>query len=216
MADRVVFFDTTLRDGEQTPGVNLNITEKVQIARQLERLGVEIIEAGFAASSKGDFEAVQAVAAAVNDPVVCSMCRAVPGDIEAAAQALANAKRKRIHVVIATSDLHMKYKLKKTPDEVLELTRESVRLARRYADDVEFSAEDASRSDEDFLYRVLDTAIREGATTVNIPDTVGYSMPLEFEQLIRNIRNNVANIDKVIIAAHCHNDLGLGGRARGR
>ncbi len=210
MADRVVFFDTTLRDGEQTPGVNLNITEKVQIARQLERLGVEIIEAGFAASSKGDFEAVQAVAAAVNAPVVCSMCRAVPGDIEAAAQALANAKRKRIHVVIATSDLHMKYKLKKTPDEVLELTRESVRLARRYADDVEFSAEDASRSDEDFLYRVLDTAIREGATTVNIPDTVGYSMPLEFEQLIRNIRNNVANIDKVIIAAHCHNDLGLG------
>lgn len=210
MADRVVFFDTTLRDGEQTPGVNLNITEKVQIARQLERLGVEIIEAGFAASSKGDFEAVQAVAAAVDAPVVCSMCRAVPGDIEAAAQALANAKRKRIHVVIATSDLHMKYKLKKTPDEVLELTRESVRLARRYADDVEFSAEDASRSDEDFLYRVLDTAIREGATTVNIPDTVGYSMPLEFEQLIRNIRNNVANIDKVIIAAHCHNDLGLG------
>lgn len=210
MADRVIFFDTTLRDGEQTPGVNLNIIEKVQIARQLERLGVEIIEAGFAASSKGDFEAVQAVAEAVREPVICSMCRAVPGDIEAAAQALAGARRKRIHVVIATSDLHMRYKLKKTPDEVLELTRESVRLARKYADDVEFSAEDASRSEPEFLYRVLDTAIREGATTVNIPDTVGYSMPLEFEQLIRGIREHVADIDKVVLAAHCHNDLGLG------
>ena len=210
MADRVVFFDTTLRDGEQTPGVNLNIIEKVQIARQLERLGVEIIEAGFAASSKGDFEAVQAVAEAVREPVICSMCRAVPGDIEAAAQALAGARRRRIHVVIATSDLHMRYKLKKTPEEVLELTRSAVRLARNYADDVEFSAEDASRSEPEFLYRVLDAAIREGATTVNIPDTVGYSMPLEFEQLIRGIRENVRDIDRVVLAAHCHNDLGLG------
>lgn len=210
MADRVVFFDTTLRDGEQTPGVNLNITEKVQIALQLERLGVEIIEAGFAASSKGDFAAVQAVAEAVREPVVCSMCRAVPGDIEAAAHALEHARRRRIHVVIATSDLHMRYKLKKTPEEVLELTRDSVRLARNFADDVEFSAEDASRSDADFLYRVLDIAIREGATTINIPDTVGYSTPLEFEQLIRGIRENVSGIDRVVLSAHCHNDLGLG------
>ncbi len=209
MADRVVFFDTTLRDGEQTPGVNLNLTEKVQIASQLERLGVEIIEAGFAASSRGDFEAVKAVAASVTKPVICSMCRALPGDIETAADALKDAKRSRIHVVIATSDLHMQYKLKKTPEEVLELTRESVRLARKYTDDVEFSAEDASRSNEDFLYRVIDLAIKEGATTVNIPDTVGYSTPLEFERLIRNIRANVANIDKAVISAHCHNDLGL-------
>lgn len=210
MADKVVFFDTTLRDGEQTPGVNLNITEKVQIARQLERLGVDIIEAGFAASSRGEFEAVKAVAEAVRRPVICSLCRALPSDIEAAAQALAGAARKRIHVVIATSDIHMRYKLRKTPDEVLELTRNSVKLARSFADDVEFSAEDASRSDTAFLYRVLETAIQAGATTLNIPDTVGYATPLEFESLIRGILENVKGADRVVLAAHCHNDLGLG------
>jgi 2-isopropylmalate synthase len=205
----VKFFDTTLRDGEQTPGVNLNIQEKLEIARQLAKLGVDVIEAGFAISSFGDFLAVKTVAENVKGVTIASLSRASEEDIDRAWEAVKGAENPRIHTFIATSDIHMKYKLKMTEEEVLERVAAMVKYARRYCGDLEFSAEDASRSRPEFLYRVLETAIKAGATVVNIPDTVGYATPREFGQFIKEIRNNVPNIDLAELSVHCHNDLGL-------
>ncbi|MDW8068093.1 MAG: 2-isopropylmalate synthase [Anaerolineae bacterium] len=207
--DRVLIFDTTLRDGEQTPGVALNAEEKVQIARQLARLGVDIIEAGFPAASPGDWEAVKRVAMEVQGPVIAALARATPGDIERAWEAIRFSPRPRIHTFLASSDIHLKYKLRMSREEVLERVRDMVAYARNLCDDVEFSPEDASRSDPEFLYRVVETAIRAGATTINIPDTVGYALPEEFGALIRGILEHVPGADRVTISAHCHNDLGL-------
>ncbi|CDM98586.1 MULTISPECIES: 2-isopropylmalate synthase [Oscillatoriales] len=210
--DRVIIFDTTLRDGEQCPGATLNVDEKLVIARQLARLGVDVIEAGFAIASSGDFEAVQRIAETVgteNGPIICSLARSVKADIEAAAKALKPAAHPRIHTFIATSDIHLKYKLKKTRQEVLDITSEMVAYAKSLCQDIEFSPEDAGRSDPEFLYQVLERAIAAGATTVNIPDTVGYTTPSEFGGLIRGIKENVPNIDQAIISVHGHNDLGL-------
>ncbi|MCX8075726.1 MAG: 2-isopropylmalate synthase [Aquificaceae bacterium] len=207
--ERVYVFDTTLRDGEQAPGFSMTTEEKLQMALQLARLGVDVIEAGFAAASKGDFEAVNLIAREVRGPVVCSLARAVERDIELAGQALAPAERKRIHTFIATSEIHMKYKLRMSPEEVVERARRAVEFARRFTEDVEFSCEDATRSQRDFLYRVVETAIKAGATVINIPDTVGYTVPEEFAYLIDGIRNNVPNIDKAVISVHCHDDLGM-------
>ncbi len=206
---RIKIFDTTLRDGEQTPGVNLNVNEKVEIARQLERLGVDVIEAGFAISSLGDFEAITAVSKIIRDAKVASLARTLEKDIDRAWESIKDAKMPRIHTFIATSDIHMKYKLKMTEEEVLDRVISMVKYARNYCDDVEFSAEDASRTRPEFLYRVVEEAIKAGATVINIPDTVGYAMPQEFGELIRKIKCNVPNIDKVDISVHCHDDLGL-------
>jgi 2-isopropylmalate synthase len=207
--ERVYIFDTTLRDGEQAPGFSMTTEEKLQMALQLARLGVDVIEAGFAAASKGDFEAVKLIAEEVKGPVICSLARALERDIELAAQALEGAERKRIHTFIATSEIHMKYKLRLPPEEVLERAERAVAFARRFTDDVEFSCEDATRSQREFLYRIIERAIKAGATVINIPDTVGYAVPEEFAQLIEDIRNNVPNIDKAIISVHCHDDLGM-------
>ncbi|MCX7922874.1 MAG: 2-isopropylmalate synthase [Clostridia bacterium] len=209
MSRQIKIFDTTLRDGEQTPGVNLNIHEKLEIARQLVRLGVDVIEAGFAIASPGDFEAVKAVAENIKGATIASLCRAVEKDIDRAWEAVKGAERPRIHTFIATSDIHMKYKLKMSEEEVLERAVAMVKYAKNYCEDIEFSAEDASRTRTDFLYRVVEAVIKAGATVVNIPDTVGYATPLEFGRLIKGIRENVSNIDKVDISVHCHNDLGL-------
>ena len=209
MAKRIKILDTTLRDGEQTPGVSLNIEEKTAIARQLEALGVDIIEAGFAITSKGDFEAVKAVAESVEKCAVTSLARAVKKDIDIAWEAVKNAKKPGIHTFIATSDIHMKYKLRMTEDEVLQKTAEMVAYAKKYTDYVEFSAEDASRSRKEFLYKVYEVAIKAGAVMLNVPDTVGYTTPDEFGQLIRDIKDNVKGIENVGISVHCHNDLGL-------
>lgn len=202
-------FDTTLRDGEQAARINLNTSEKIQIARQLERLNVDIIEAGFPASSPGDFEAVQHVAAEIRKPVIAGLARTREGDIVAAGNALKDAARARIHTFIATSPIHMEYKLKLTPKDVLRELETAIKLARTFVDDVEFSAEDASRSDLDFLVDVYTLAIERGATTLNIPDTVGYAMPLEFGELCSTIIRRVNKPD-VVWSVHCHNDLGLG------
>ena len=207
--DRVYIFDTTLRDGEQAPGFSMTAEEKLQMALQLAKLGVDVIEAGFAAASKGDFEAVSLIAKEVKGPVICSLARALERDIELAGKALECAERKRIHTFIATSEIHMKYKLRMEPEEVLQRAKRAVEYARRFTDDVEFSCEDATRSQREFLYRVIETAIKAGATVINIPDTVGYTVPEEFADLIEGIRNNVPNIDKVIISVHCHDDLGM-------
>ena len=210
--DRIIIFDTTLRDGEQCPGATLNVDEKLVIARQLARLGVDVIEAGFAIASPGDFEAVSRIAEAVgteDGPVICSLARAVKADIEAAAKAVSPAVHRRIHTFIATSDIHLEYKLKKTRSEVLDITSEMVAYAKSFVDDIEFSPEDAGRSDPEFLYQVLERAIAAGATTVNIPDTVGYTTPAEFGAIIKGIKENVPNIDQAIISVHGHNDLGL-------
>ena len=210
--DRIIIFDTTLRDGEQSPGATLNVDEKLAIARQLARLGVDVIEAGFPFASPGDFEAVSKIAQQVGTeagPVICGLARATRQDIETAAKALQPAAKPRIHTFIATSDIHLEYKLKKTRQEVLEIAPEMVAFAKGFVDDVEFSPEDAGRSDPEFLYQVLERAIDAGATTINIPDTVGYTTPAEFGALIRGIRENVPNIDKAIISVHGHNDLGL-------
>lgn len=206
---RIQIFDTTLRDGEQSPGVNLMPAEKLEIARQLEVLGVDVVEAGFPASSDGDFEAVRAIAGALTGPTVCALARTKPGDIERAAQALEGAKKARIHVFTSSSTVHLRHMLRKTEDEVIAQSVEAVRLARRYVDDVEFSGQDAMRSDPAFVYRLLEAAIEAGATVVNIPDTVGYATPEEFGQLIRRIRENVRGIERVRVSVHCHNDLGL-------
>ncbi|NET45949.1 2-isopropylmalate synthase [Okeania sp. SIO2B3] len=210
--DRIIIFDTTLRDGEQSPGAALNIDEKLTIARQLSRLGVDVIEAGFPYSSPGDFEAVQKIAETVGvegGPTICGLARTTRADIEAAGKALKPAANARIHTFIATSDIHLAYKLKKTREEVLAIAPEMVAYAKTFVDDVEFSPEDAGRSDPEFLYQVLEAAIAAGATTVNIPDTVGYTTPAEFGALIRGIKENVPNIDQAIISVHGHNDLGL-------
>lgn len=209
MPAKIKIFDTTLRDGEQTPGVNLNIHEKLEIARQLARLGVDIIEAGFAIASPGDFEAVKTIAQNVKGVVVASLSRAVQKDIDRAWEALQYAENPRIHTFIATSDIHMKYKLKMSEEEVLDRAVAMVKYARKYCSDVEFSAEDASRTREEFLYRVFEAVINAGATVINIPDTVGYAAPKEFGRLIRNIKENVSNIHRAEISVHCHNDLGL-------
>lgn len=209
MSSRIKIFDTTLRDGEQTPGVSLNIQEKLEIARQLVRLGVDVIEAGFAISSPGDFLAVKAVAENVKGTTIASLSRAVEKDIDRAWEAVRNAENPRIHTFIATSDIHMKYKLKMRDEEVLERAAAMVKYAKKYCSDIEFSAEDASRSRTGFLYRIVEEVIKAGATVVNIPDTVGYSSPEEFGLLIRGLRENVPGIEKVDISVHCHNDLGL-------
>ena len=209
MEGRVYIFDTTLRDGEQAPGFSMTTDEKLQMAMQLARLGVDVIEAGFAVASQGDFEAVNRIAREVKGPVICSLSRALEKDIEVAGKALEPAERKRIHTFIATSEIHMKYKLKMSPDEVLQRIERAVSYARKFTDDVEFSCEDATRSEREFLYRAIETAIKSGATVINIPDTVGYAVPEEFGRLIEDIVSNVPNIDKVILSVHCHDDLGL-------
>ncbi len=207
--DRVIFFDTTLRDGEQSPGASMNVAEKLRLATQLEKLGVDVIEAGFPAASPGDFEAVRAISNRVKNIQVAGLARTSKEDIDKAWEAIKNAVYPRIHTFIATSDIHLKHKLRMSRDEVVKTAVESVRYAKGLADDVEFSAEDASRSDRDFLCRVFEAAIEAGASTVNIPDTVGYALPEEFGGLIAYIRDHTPNIHKAIISVHCHNDLGL-------
>ncbi|MEJ2175451.1 MAG: 2-isopropylmalate synthase [bacterium] len=207
--DRLIIFDTTMRDGEQSPGASMTKDEKLRIARALERMRVDVIEAGFPASSNGDFEAVQAIANTIKDSVVCGLCRANDRDIQRGIDALKEAKAWRVHTFIATSPLHMKVKLRMTPEQVLEQTRLSVRYAKNACPDVEFSPEDGSRSELDFLCRVLEAAIAEGATTINIPDTVGYAVPEQFGAFIRTLREKIPNSDKAVWSVHCHNDLGM-------
>ena len=209
MSDHLIIFDTTLRDGEQSPGASMTRDEKLRIARQLERLRVDVIEAGFAASSNGDFEAVRAIAQAIKDSTVCSLARANDRDIARAAQALAGAQRPRIHTFIATSALHMDKKLRMSPDQVFEQAKLAVRFARNLCGDIEFSPEDGYRSDMDFLCRVLEAVIDEGATTINVPDTVGYAVPELYGHFIKTLRERVPNSDKAIWSVHCHNDLGM-------
>lgn len=209
MAEKLIIFDTTLRDGEQSPGASMTRDEKLRIARQLERLRVDVIEAGFAASSNGDFEAVRAIANAIKDSTVCSLSRANDRDISRAAEALQGANSARIHTFIATSALHMEKKLRMTPDQVFEQACQAVRFARNLCSDIEFSPEDGYRSDPDFLCRVLEAVIGEGATTVNIPDTVGYAIPELYGEFIRNLRERIPNSDKAVWSVHCHNDLGM-------
>jgi 2-isopropylmalate synthase len=209
MTDKLIIFDTTLRDGEQSPGASMTRDEKLRIARQLERLKVDVIEAGFAASSNGDFEAVRAIAQAIKDSTVCSLARANDRDIGRAAEALKGAARSRIHTFIATSELHMEKKLRMTREQVLEQAKLSVRFARQHCDDIEFSPEDGYRSDPDFLCRVLEAVIAEGATTINIPDTVGYAVPELYGEFIRTLRERIPNSGRAIWSVHCHNDLGM-------
>jgi 2-isopropylmalate synthase len=207
--NRVTIFDTTLRDGEQSPGASMNIEEKLRIAEALERMGVDVIEAGFPIASNGDFESVHAVSKQARESVVCGLARSARMDIERAAEALEPARRKRIHTFISTSPLHMEHKLRMEPDEVLEAVIDSVTFARRFTDDVEWSCEDGSRTERDFLCRTVEAAITAGATTVNIPDTVGYTLPDEFADIIKTLFDRVPNIDRAVISVHCHNDLGL-------
>jgi 2-isopropylmalate synthase len=209
MADRVWIFDTTLRDGEQSPGYSMNLPEKLKMAEMLDTMGVDIIEAGFPAASPGDFESVQKVAQQTKNAIVAGLARSVQKDIDAVLEAVKPAKRKRVHVFLATSDLHMKHKLQLEPEAVLQKIKDSVTHARNGCDDVEFSAEDATRSNHDFLCRAIETAIAAGASTVNIPDTVGYTVPDEYYAIIKMLKDRVPNIDRAIISAHCHNDLGL-------
>ncbi len=208
-ANRVTIFDTTLRDGEQSPGASMNLDEKLRIAEALEGLGVDVIEAGFPIASNGDFEAVLEVSKLLRESTICGLARAGSKDIDRAAEALRPAARKRIHTFIATSPLHMEHKLQMTADEVHQAAIDSVTQARNYCDDVEWSCEDGTRSDRDFLCRVIESAIKAGAGTINIPDTVGYTIPAEYTALIETIRNRVPNIDKAVLSVHCHNDLGL-------
>jgi len=209
MSEQLIIFDTTLRDGEQSPGASMTKDEKLRIARQLERLKVNVIEAGFAASSNGDFDSVKAIADHIKDSTVCSLARANDRDISRAAEALQGANRARIHTFIATSALHMEKKLRMTPEQVLEQAKQSVRFARNLVSDIEFSPEDGYRSDVDFLCRVLEAVIKEGATTLNIPDTVGYAVPELYGEFIRTLRERIPNSDKAIWSVHCHNDLGM-------
>ena len=209
MKDRLIIFDTTLRDGEQSPGASMTREEKMRIARQLERLRVDVIEAGFPAASNGDFEAVRAIAGAIKDSIVCGLARANDTDIRRAGDALKEANAGRIHTFIATSPIHMERKLRMSPDQVVEQAVKAVKLARTYRDDIEFSPEDAGRSEVDFLCRILEKVIQAGATTINIPDTVGYTVPDQFGGLIETLRKRIPNADKAIWSVHCHNDLGL-------
>jgi 2-isopropylmalate synthase len=210
MADSQVFiFDTTLRDGEQSPGCSMNLAEKLRMARQLDRLGVDVIEAGFPIASDGDFEAVQAIAKEIRRPTIAALARATQDDIKRAWGAVCEAARPRIHTFLATSDIHLDYKLRITREEAIKQAREAVGLARSLCDDVEFSPEDATRTDLDFLCAVVEAVIEAGATTVNIPDTVGYTTPREFTQIIETIRCKARGADRATISVHCHNDLGL-------
>ncbi|WP_404368420.1 2-isopropylmalate synthase [Marinobacter sp.] len=207
--DHLVIFDTTLRDGEQSPGATMTRAEKLRIAKILEKLRVDVIEAGFAIASQGDFEAIRNIAEAITGSTVCSLARALDKDIDRAAEAILPAEQKRIHTFIATSPIHMKHKLQMAPDEVVEQAVRAVRRARNHVNDVEFSCEDAGRSELDFLCRIIEAAINAGATTINIPDTVGYAIPEQFGETIRQLLNRVPNADKAIFSVHCHNDLGL-------
>src|SRR5215216_2097536 len=207
--DKVYIFDTTLRDGEQVPGCKLNTKEKIEIALALEELGVDIIEAGFPISSPGDFKSVAEIGAVIKNAVVCGLSRAVQKDIEVAAEALKTAKRPRIHTGIGTSDYHIKSKFNSTREEILQRAVQCVKWARQFTDDVEFYAEDAGRTENEYLARVIEAVIAAGATTVNIPDTTGYCLPYQYGEKIAYLKNNVPNIDKAIISCHCHNDLGL-------
>jgi 2-isopropylmalate synthase len=209
MSEKLIIFDTTLRDGEQSPGASMTKDEKVRIAKILEKMRVDVIEAGFAIASPGDFDAVKAVAEAVKDSTVCSLARALDKDIDRAGESIKNANSGRIHTFIATSDIHMKMKLKMTPDEVVAQAVHSVKRATKYTDNIEFSPEDAGRSDLDFLCRIIEATINAGATTINIPDTVGYNIPHQFGETMRQLIERVPNSDKAIFSAHCHNDLGL-------
>ncbi len=209
MENQINIFDTTLRDGEQSPGFSMNKSEKLRMALQLERLNVDVMEAGFPIASDGDYETVKEIGKKIKGSTVAALARTATLDIERAASALEHAARPRIHTFIATSDIHMKFKLKKSREEVIEAAARAVELACSYYDDVEFSAEDASRSDPEFLYEIFETVIDAGANVINVPDTVGYALPWEYGRLIANIRKNVPNIDKAVISVHCHNDLGL-------
>ena len=209
MSDRLFIFDTTLRDGEQVPGCQLNTVEKIQVAKHLEALGVDVIEAGFPISSPGDFNSVVEISKAVTWPTICALTRAIERDIDVAAQALRFAKRKRIHTGIGTSDAHIRYKFNSSREEIIERAVAAVRYARRYTDDVEFYAEDAGRTDNEYLARVVEAVITAGATVVNIPDTTGYCLPSEYGAKIKYLMEHVGNIDKAILSTHCHNDLGL-------
>src|SRR6202521_545803 len=206
---RIAIFDTTLRDGEQSPGCSMNVPEKLRLAHQLDRLGADVIEAGFPIASDGDFEAVKAIASVIRRPIIAGLARACRPDIERAWEALKNAARPRIHVFLATSDIHLQYKLRITREQCLAQARDAVRFAKSLCDDVEFSPEDATRTDPDFLCKVLEAVVEAGATTLNIPDTVGYTVPAEFGELISTIRRRVKGIENVTISAHCHNDLGM-------
>ncbi len=209
MPTRIFIFDTTLRDGEQSPGYTMNTQEKLRLAKQLEALGVDIIEAGFPIASDGDFEAVKQIAETIKDSEVAALARANDEDIDRAWEAIKHAQNARIHVFISTSDIHLKYQLRKNRDEVLKIAVSAVKRAKKYTSNVEFSAMDATRSDRDYLCKVFAETIEAGATTINVPDTVGYAVPTEFGELIRYIREHVSNISKAIISVHCHNDLGL-------
>jgi len=208
-SNRIIIFDTTLRDGEQSPGMSMNLEEKLLVASALDAMGVDVIEAGFAIASNGDFAAIEAIAKATKNAVVCSLARAKSADIERAAEAVKPAKRPRIHTFISTSDIHLKYQFRLTREEVLEIIRDTVKLARKFTDNVEWSAMDATRSDVEYLCKACETAIKAGATTVNIPDTVGYATPEDYGRLIRTLKEKVPGMDKVIISTHCQNDLGL-------
>ena len=208
-SEKILIFDTTLRDGEQSAGASMSVEDKLLIARNLNEMKVDIIEAGFPFASKGDFEAVKKISEISDYSEVCALARAQFSDLDAAGKALEKAKKSRIHTFISTSELHMKYKLKMNRSDVIEAIKKSIDRARKYTDRIEWSPEDASRTDLNFLYKTIETAINSGANTINVPDTVGYSIPSEFSQLIKNIKNNVSNIDKAVISVHCHNDLGL-------
>ena len=209
MSDRLFIFDTTLRDGEQVPGCQLNTVEKIQVAKALETLGVDIIEAGFPVSSPGDFESVVEISKAVTWPTICALTRAVENDIKVAAEALRYAKHKRIHTGIGTSDYHIKYKFNSTREEIVERAVAAVKYAKKFVEDVQFYAEDAGRTDNEYLARVVEAVIKAGATVINIPDTTGYCLPDEFGQKILYLKEHVSGIDNVTIATHCHNDLGM-------
>ncbi len=209
MNDKIIIFDTTLRDGEQVPGCQLNTIEKIEVARALEALGVDVIEAGFPVSSPGDFNSVVEISKVISEPVICALTRAVKKDIEVAADALRFAKRKRIHTGIGTSPFHIQYKIRTTPEEIVKRAADAVRYSRKFTDDVEFYAEDAGRSDNKFLATVIEAVIKAGATVVNIPDTTGYCLPEEYGAKIKYLRENVRGIDKAVISTHCHNDLGM-------
>ena len=209
MSQKVFIFDTTLRDGEQVPGCKLNTQEKLALAVRLEELGVDILEAGFPVSSPGDYDSVNQIAKTLKNTVVCGLSRAVQNDIEVAAAALKPAKRFRIHTGIGTSDLHIKYKFNATREEIIERAVSAVKLARNFTDDVEFYAEDAGRTDNEYLARVIEAVVKAGATTLNIPDTTGYCLPYQYQAKMEYLVNNVPNIDKAILSCHCHNDLGL-------
>lgn len=209
MDNHITIFDTTLRDGEQSPGYSMNKQEKLRLALQLEKLGVDVMEAGFPIASDGDYETVEEIAKAVKNSTVAALCRTRKIDLERAISAVEPANKPRIHTFIATSDIHLKYKLQKSREEVLESAVKAVEFAKSHVDDVEFSAEDASRSDPEFLIEIFTAVIEAGATTINVPDTVGYALPWEFGELIKKLKNEIPNIDRAVISAHCHNDLGL-------